>query len=129
MYYHFRMSKWQWEIVYEDSDDGQLGSLPLIHVPPEEKIPTFLMLWEARDTGELEPGSEGEDLPVVDWNLCQYAHMEVLKEKLSSEDYDKVRLALGLQPLKQATKEGKRITENVREAVMKRELEAKKSKM
>lgn len=106
---------WVPEIVYEESDEGdQFGHLPLIHVPPGEHMPRFLMIWEAINTGEFEPGQMGEELPIVDWTLRQYAQMDVLKSKLSAEDYDKVRKALGLQPLLEATEAGKKITDNVR---------------
>jgi len=107
---------WVPEIVYENDDgEGQLGNLPLIHVPNGEKMPTFLLIWEATDTGEFEPGPDGEELPIVQWELRQYAHMDVLKSKLSHEDYDKVRVALGLQPLNEATKSGQQITAKIRE--------------
>lgn len=114
--------KWQWEISYEDTEEGQLGNLPLIHVPPAEQMPKFLLIWEARDTGEIEPGSSGEDLPVVTWDLRQYAQMEVLKAKLSAEDFDKVRVALGLSPLKVATKEGQEISQRVRNNIAQQEM-------
>lgn len=114
--------KWQWEISYEDTEEGQLGNLPLIHVPPTEQMPKFLLIWEARDTGEIEPGSNGEDLPVVTWDLRQYAQMEVLKTKLSAEDFDKVRIALGLSPLKTATKEGQEISQRVRNNIAQQEM-------
>lgn len=120
-----RPSKWIPEITYEQDDDGgQLGNLPLIHVPPNESMPTFLMVWEARDTGEIEPGPGGEDLPVVEWDLRQYAQMETLKMNLSAQDYDKVRVALGLQTMAQASVEGKAISQRVRENVARAELGA-----
>jgi hypothetical protein len=121
---------WTPEISYEQDDDGaQLGNLPLIHVPAGEEMPRFLMIWEARDTGEIEPGLSGEDVPVVEWDLRQYAQMEVLKSKLSPEDYDKVRLALGLKPLAEATAAGQAVTQRVRENLARRELEASGKKM
>lgn len=122
--------RWMWEITYEqDDNDGQLGNLPLIHVPPGEQMPRFLMLWEARDTGEIEPGPSGEDLPVVNWELKQYAQMETLKQNLSPEDFDKVRVALGLEPLAKATQKGKAITQKIRENIAQREIDALGKKM
>lgn len=118
-----KTNAWQWEITYEDDENGQLGSLPLINVPNGHKMPSFLMIWEARNTGEFEPGLSGEDVPVVEWELRQYAQMDVLKQKLSADDYDKVRLALGLQPLAEATAKGKEITQSIRENVANKELE------
>ena len=52
---------WVPEITYEEADNeqGQLGQLPLIHVPSEQQMPPFLMIWEVRDSGETEPGPDG----------------------------------------------------------------------
>lgn len=116
-----KKSTWTPEITYEDTDEGQLGNLPLIHVPQDEEMPRFLMMWEARETGEIEPGPTGEDVPVVEWELRQYARMDALQGKLSAEDYDKVRAALGLKPMKEAVPLGRQITQSVREAVQKKE--------
>lgn len=113
-----KKSKWIPEITYEQDDEGgQLGNLPLIHVPASEVMPNVLFIWEARDTGKIEPGLNGDDVPVVEWELKQYCAMEALKSKLSHSDYDKVRLALGLKPLDEAVAAGKAITQNVRENV------------
>lgn len=115
-------SSWIPEISYEqDENDAQLGNLPLIHVPPGEKMPQFLMIWEARDTGEIEPGLDGEEVPVVEWDLRQYASMDTLKVKLSAIEYDVVREALGLEPLKKAITQGKALSQRVRETVATRE--------
>lgn len=122
------MLNWLPEIVYEDTDDGQLGNLPLIHVPPGEKMPRFLMLWECRDTGDLEPGMDGEEIPVVDWELRQYAQMEVLRRKLSAVDYDKVRAALGLKPMREAVPQGQAITQAVRDNVAQAEIDSQGKK-
>jgi hypothetical protein len=46
--------------------------------------------------------------------LHQYADMSTLKEKLSREDFDKVRKALGLKPLEAAARQGTKITDNIR---------------
>ena len=113
---------WLPEVTYpsedEDAEDGgQLGNLPMIHVPPGEKMPRFLIIWEARDTGQIEPGPSGEDLPVVEWELRQYAQMDVLKAGLKPEQYDAVRVALGLKPMAEAVPAGRAITERIRNNV------------
>jgi hypothetical protein len=109
------MSKWIPEIMYEEDTSGMSQSLPFILVPPNETMPSFLLLWEHRDTGEIEPGPNGEDLPIVEAELRQYASMDVLKSNLSEEDYDKVRIALGLEPLQTAARKGQKITDKVRQ--------------
>ena len=106
---------WIPEIVYEETDEGLTTKIPFISVPEEETMPKLLYVFESRETGEIEPGPEGEDLPVTEITLHQYADMEFLKTKLTSIEYDKVRAALGLSPILDAAKKGKEITQNIRE--------------
>jgi len=109
---------WIPEIMYEDSDEpGFASHIPFIPVPEEEPMPTMLYIFESRETGELEPGPQGEDLPVTEMELHQYADMAVLKEALSLDVYDAVRQALGLENMKSAVKKGKEITNDVRISV------------
>ena len=121
---------WMFEITYEtDDSENQLGNLPLIHVPDGEDMPSFLMVWEARETGEFEPGFSGEEVPVVEWDLRQYARMDVLQTKLDPDAYDSVRTALGLKPLKEAVEGGKKISQSVRQTVAQHELAARGKKL
>lgn len=109
------MSKWFPELMYEEDDDGSPSSkIPFIIVPDGEEMPKILFVFESRETGEIEPGPDGEDLPVVQWDLHQYADMAVLKDKLSLDVYDLVREALGLEKMKSAAEKGKAITDNIR---------------
>jgi hypothetical protein len=108
------MSKWFPELMYEDDDSGQASKIPFIMVPTEEEMPKVLFVFESRETGEVEPGPEGEDLPVVQWDLHQYADMNILKEALAPDVFDLVRAALGLEPVKAAAAKGSRLTENIR---------------
>ena len=110
------MSKvWVPEIMYEDSgDEGLTSHIPFVQVPDSEEMPKLLYIFESRETGEFEPGPEGEDLPVTEMDLHQYADMNSLKETLDTETYDKVRIALGLEPLQQAAQKGREITNTVR---------------
>jgi hypothetical protein len=57
---------------------------------------------------------EGEEVPVYEWDLHQYADMAVLKDKLSPSIYDIVRTSLGLEPLAIAAAKGSAITGRVR---------------
>ena len=86
-------------------------------VPPKEVMPKLLFMFESRETGEFEPDSEGEPLPIVEMDLHQYADMSFLKKGLTPEEYDNVRVCLGLEPLMTAVKKGKKITNNIRENV------------
>jgi len=100
--------------MYEDDAEGQASKIPFIQVPAEEDMPKILFVFESRETGEFEPGSEGEEVPVVQWDLHQYADMEVLKTGLPLNVFDQVRAALGLEPIKAASAKGKAISDNVR---------------
>jgi hypothetical protein len=103
---------WVPEIMYEE---GQAASnLPFIQVPQDEEMPKLLFMFESRQTDESEPGPDGEDLPVFEWDLHQYADMAVLKDSLRPELYDEVRVALGLQTMNEAVSAGQQISQNVR---------------
>jgi len=111
-------NNWVPEIFYEEADETGLTShIPFIAVPDEEEMPKILFIFESRDTGEFEPGPDGEDLLVTQIDLHQYADMSALKESLDAETFDKVRKALDLQTLAEAAAAGKKITERVRTAL------------
>ena len=107
--------KWVPEIMYEEQEDGVSSKIPFIMVPQDKKMPELLYVFESRETGEFEPGLSGEPVPILEMDLHQYADMGVLKEKLSEDLYDKVRLSLGLLPLQQAAGMGKDITNTIRQ--------------
>ncbi len=107
---------WIPEILYEDpSEIGASSTIPFIPVPENEEMPQLIYIFESRETGETEPGPSGEELPVTELELHQYADMAVLKESLTTELYDRVRVALGLETMSSATKKGRNITNNVRD--------------
>jgi len=112
-----RQSNWIPEILYEDSDDGLTSNIPFIQVPEDQEMPKILFIFESRDTGEVEPGPTGEELPVTELDLHQYADMAVLKKHLNWAEYDNVRFVLGLEPMKLAAIKGQKITSNVKFAV------------
>jgi len=105
---------WVPEICYEEGQDGLSSHIPFIQVPEGVDMPGMLFIFESRETGEFEPGMEGEEVPVVQLDLHQYADMSVLKDGLDLEDYDKVRECLGLEPIMSAIEKGRKITDNVR---------------
>ena len=71
----------------------------------------------SRANGSFEPGLEGEEVPVYEWDLHQYADMAVLKEGLDNITYDIVRSALGLEPLAKASQKGQSISQQIRDKV------------
>tara|TARA_B100000214_G_C23935052_1_gene612749 strand:+ start:487 stop:831 length:345 start_codon:yes stop_codon:yes gene_type:complete len=105
---------WIPEILYEEGEEGQSSAIPFIMVPAEEEMPKLLYIFESRVTDESEPGMEGEEIPIVEWDLHQYADMLILKDGLDTETYDKVRECLGLEPMAVATVKGQKITDTVR---------------
>lgn len=114
------MTKTSWypEIMYEDDESTGLSSkIPFIMVPEKEVMPKILFIFESRNTGEFEPGVDGEELPIVEMDLHQYADMEILKKGLSLELYDQVRKCLGLKPMKTAVVEGTKITDTIRKNI------------
>jgi len=111
-------NNWVPEIYYEEADENGLTShIPFIAVPDDEEMPKILFIFESRETGEVEPGPNGEDLPVTQMDLHQYADMQVLKEGLSLELFDQVRECLGLKPMVEAVAAGQKITINVRKNI------------
>lgn len=115
-----KSKQWMPEIEYEETSGGMTSNIPFISVPKEETMPKMLFIFESRDTGEVEPGSSGEEVPVVELNLHQYVDMAFLKSNLSSDEYDRVRFVLGLDPLNKAVEAGKKITDNIRKNVNKK---------
>ncbi len=111
-------NQWIPEIMYEDAEDGGLSShIPFIQVPEEEEMPKMLFVFESRNTGEFEPGFNGEEVPVTELDLYQYANINYLKSRMTWVEYDNLRFALGLEPLKTAAIKGAQVTSNVKIAV------------
>ena len=106
---------WVPEIMYEDNtDNGISSSIPFIPVPKEEIMPQVLFIFESRETGDFEPDNSGEESPVFEMELHQYADMAILKKNLSQTTYDEVRNALGLEPLQSATTKGQKLSEKIK---------------
>ena len=82
-------------ILYESEEQA----LPYIEVEQKEMMPEALFIQEYKHTGEVEPGADGEDQPIVDMMIHMYVNMGTLAEKLSPELYDQVRTALDCSQL------------------------------
>ena len=108
---------WLPEIVYEEMEGGGTSKIPFIHVPDDVEDPPLLFIFLTRKTGEVEPGLEGEEVPVVDMTLHQFVDMQRLQERLPSDIFDQVRAAVGLEPRVDAARKGKGITSNIRARV------------
>lgn len=88
------MDKWIPEIFYEEDNKGLTGGLPFINVPKDRSMPSCMFICEVRPVYEEDNEIEKE---VIAHSL---ANMSVLKQKLDQETYNKVRTAIGLQPIK-----------------------------
>jgi hypothetical protein len=109
--------KWNPEILYEEDAEGLAGNLPFIQVPDGKEMPGIVFMFSSQDTGEFEPGLDGEEVPIVDLELHQYANMAYIKEGLDEETYNKVRHTLGLEPLADAAVKGAAVTNKIRENI------------
>ena len=98
---------WVPEIVYEEYEGtGLTDGLPFINIPKGKEMPGILFFLGTQETGEFEPDENGDPQPIVEVEVFQFACMKYLESELSPEDYDKVRIALGLESKMTARKKG-----------------------
>jgi hypothetical protein len=107
-------NKWIPELVYQDD-----SPIPFVEVPESEDMPDKLFVWEYKHTGEVEPGPEGEEVPVCSMDIHMYFDYSKAKEILDEEMLDVLRTAFGLEPLKTAAEKGEAITNRVLNATQK----------
>ena len=100
-------SKWIPEIMYEENKGGVSGGFPFIDVPSDKNMPSCLFICESWKVSEADSEIEKE------LTFHSYANMTLLKQKLSADVFDLVRICLGLSPLIAAEEVGKKITDNI----------------
>lgn len=102
-------------ILYEEpSGKNAKGiSMPYIEVQKEGQMPPMLFIFEYKHTGETEPDDRGREVAIVDQIPHKYVDMEYLKDRLSPELNDQIRVALGMKPLQVAKEEGQKIMDKV----------------
>lgn len=101
-------------ILYEEPTPGQPANpIPYVEIGISEEMPPVLFVSEYKETGEYEPDPQFGSRPIVDMLIHKYVDLDYLKTKLDSKTNDKVRVALGMKPLKQAQKDGKKILTKV----------------
>lgn len=113
-------------IYYEEPEqgDGYTNPIPYIEMEKEEVWPAILFIQEYRHTGEFEPDNRGNPSPIFDMMMHQYVDMLTLKDKVSADVYDVIRVALGMKPLAEAQEAGAKILDKVERNI----LENKKQK-
>ena len=102
--------KWVPEIVYEDYESGLGQAMPFIQIPADKEMPDMLFIFGTQPTGEFEPDAEGNEQPIMEMEPYSFANMKYLAEELDAETYDKVRVTLGLLPLQEAQKRGRKLS-------------------
>ena len=102
-------------ILYEEpSGKNDRGiSMPYIEVQKGGQMPPVLFIFEYKHTGETEPDERGREVAIVDQIPHKYVDMEYLKDRLSPELNDQIRVALGMKPLQVAKQEGQKILDKV----------------
>ena len=100
--------KWIPEICYQEENEGLTGGFPFIRVPKEKNMPSSIFIFESRDIKD----EEDNDLE-VEITMHMYSNMNLLKQKLDLETFNKVRLALGLEKIEEAEKKGISINEEI----------------
>ena len=102
--------QWVPEICYEEYETADLtNGLPFIQIPENKEVPDVMFFFASKETGEYDVGAEGEPEPIVEMEPYQFACMKYLQDGLSAEDYDKVRICLGLLPIDEARQKGLKI--------------------
>jgi hypothetical protein len=102
-------------ILYEEPSSSEEKGIPFpyIEVPKDGTMPPVLFIFEYRHTGEVEPDANGREAPIIDMIPHKYIDMEFLKQKLTPELNDMVRVAVGMKPLTVAKEEGQKILDKV----------------
>lgn len=101
-------------IVYEEPQPGMNSNpIPFIEIQKDKKMPPVIFIFEYKHSGETEPGPNGEPVPIVDQIPHKFVDLELLKEKLTPEINDIVRMSIGMEPLSQAAVKGQKILDKV----------------
>lgn len=102
-------------IMYEESEDGPPNPIPYIITKENDPMPPLLFIEEVFETGEHEPGAEGNPEPIVEYTMHQFINTKVIEEKLGSKDFDKFRVKMGMKPKDKAVKDGEKLLKKVEE--------------
>lgn len=102
------------ELAYQTGPDGKVVSpIPYIETKAGDPMPVMLFVEEAFDTGEIEVGDRGNPEPIFEFEIHQYLNMKAVREVLTSKEFDRVRVALGMDKAEEAKKKGEEILKNV----------------
>lgn len=85
------------EIFYEESAEGFTNGMPFIRIEDEQSVPSALFMGAAKNIENKNSEVDEEDICEI--TMQMYINSEILKAVLSKEDYDAVRISIGLDPL------------------------------
>lgn len=101
-------------ILYEEPKPGEAANpIPYIEIGKDDDMHDILFISEYKETGEFEVDAETGQAPIVDMLIHAYVRLEKLKKVLDPKLFDQVRVALGMQPLKKASKAGQKVLNRV----------------
>jgi hypothetical protein len=104
---------WHPEIYYEEGTDGMAGQFPFVQIPNDKDMPTMFFILGARETGDTTASSSGDPEAIVEMEMYSYVNMQQLQEVMSFEDYDNLRMTIGLKPLNEAVAKGLKQSEEM----------------
>lgn len=117
------------EILYDEPQPGHPANpFPFINVKKGGQVPVVLFIEVRQDTGETEPGDNGQAQEIVDCLMHKYVDLEHLKAKLPPHLNDIVRVALGMKPLAQAQSAGQVILDKAQATAQQRKADLLKAK-
>lgn len=101
-------------LYYEEPAPGEPANpIPYIEVGLDEDMPKVLFISEYKETGEFEVDTGQGSMPIVDMLIHKYVDLDHLQKVLKPKTFDKVRVALGMKPLKEAQQAGKAVMDKV----------------
>ena len=114
------------ELLYQSDSKGKVISpIPYIETSKDDPMPVMLFVEEVYNTGEVEVGDTGEPAPIYEYEVQQYLNMKAVKAVLSDKQFDKVRVALGMDTMKKAKEKGEKLLESIESKIAK--IEEKKN--
>jgi hypothetical protein len=85
------------EIFYEESAEGFTNGMPFMQIENDQSVPNALFMGAAKNIKNKNSEVDKEDMCEI--TMQMYVNSEVLKAVLNKEDYDKIRVSIGLDPL------------------------------
>jgi hypothetical protein len=106
------------ELIYQTDLKGKVISpIPYIETTQTDPMPIMLFVEEAFNTGEFEVGDGGTAEPIFEFEVRQFLDMRAVKEVLTTEEFDRVRVALGMDKSEEAKRKGEEMIKRIEESL------------